>query len=165
MRELQQLQQLPKKTATPLSTGYRPELGMSKTLNPDCLNYYQGLVGILRWICELGRLDILMPLSMMSRYLVSAREGHLEQLFHVFGYLKEHDKSTIVFDDTLPEFDESRFRVCDWAEYYPDARESIPRDMPKAWGNSVNMSCFVDADHGRCRVTRRSHSGVIYIRM
>jgi len=161
LAQMKEPMQLPKRTSTPLAAGYRPELDMSKPLDGDRQNYYQGLIGVLRWVCELGRLDILMPLSMMSRYLVSAREGHLEQLFHVFGYLKEHDKSTMVFDDTMPEFDERRFRECDWDEYYPGAKESIPGDMPAARGKSVLMSCFVDADHGGCRVTRRSHTGII----
>lgn len=149
------------KTTTPLSTGYRPEIDATAELDADRQNYYQGLIGILRWICELGRLDILTPISMLSRYLVQAREGHLEQCFHVFAYLKSHDRSTMVFDDTEPDFDGSAFRKCDWSEFYPDAKEAIPTDVPEARGKSVVMSCFVDADHAGCRVTRRSHTGVI----
>ncbi len=71
-------------------------------------SFYQGLIGILRWICELGRIDILFPVSRMSRYLVCARTGHLNQLFHIFAYLtKRHDQSTLVFDDSLPTLDDS----------------------------------------------------------
>ena len=36
----------------------RPELDGTNELDPDRLNYYQGLIGVLRWICELGRLDL-----------------------------------------------------------------------------------------------------------
>eukprot|EP00978_Attheya_sp_CCMP212_P034406 scaffold143909_cov63-Attheya_sp.AAC.2 len=97
----------------------------------------------------------------MSRYLVSAREGHLEQVFHIFAYLKAHKRSTMVGDDTEPTFDESRFNECDWAEFYPDAAEKIPSDMPEPRGKSVVMSVFVDADHDGCLATRRSHTGVI----
>jgi hypothetical protein len=92
------------------------------------------LIGVLRWICELGRLDILMPVSMLSRYLVSAREGHLEQVFHVFAYLKANDRSRMVFDDTEPILDEQRFKTSDWSEYNPDAAENIPKDMPNGRG-------------------------------
>ena len=98
---------------------------------------------------------------MLSRYLVAARSGHLDQLFHTFAYLKRYDASTMVFDDTEPTLDESRFKICDWHEYYPDAKEAIPKDMPSPRGRSVIMSCFVDADHAGCRVTRRPHTGVI----
>ena len=47
-----------------------------------------------------------MPVSMMLRYLVAARSGHLDQIFHIFAYLKTYDASTMVFDDTEPDFDE-----------------------------------------------------------
>lgn len=152
---------LPTKVKTPLSTGYRPELDLSPELDSARQNYYQGLIGILRWMCELGRIDILMPVSLMSRYLASAREGHLDQLFHVFAYLKAHDRSTMVFDDTLPNFGSSTFLSCDWSDYYPDAQEAIPDKIPAQRGNPVTISCFVDADHAGCRETRRSHTGVI----
>ena len=146
---------------TPLASGYRPELDLSPELGSKQLNYYQGLIGILRWICELGRIDILMPVSMMSRYLVSARQGHLEQVFHIFAYLKHHPRSTMVFDDTIPTFRSERFVKCDWSEFYPDASEAIPSNMPESRGKEVVMTCFVDADHAGCRETRRSHSGII----
>ena len=146
---------------TPLASGYRPELDMSPELGSRQLNYYQGLIGVLRWVCEIGRIDILMPVSLMSRYLVSAREGHLEQVFHIFAYLKSHSKSTMVFDDTYPTFQGTRFMKCDWSEFYPDATEAIPENLPSSRGKEVTMSCFVDADHAGCRETRRSHSGVL----
>jgi hypothetical protein len=102
-----------------------------------------------------------MPVSLMSRYLVSAREGHLQQLFHVFAYLKQNDRSTMVFDDTEPSYDPRRFATQDWSKYYPDAKEAIPENMPEPRGKPVMMTCFVDADHAGCQVTRRSHTGVI----
>ena len=145
-----------------MASGYRPELDQSPELNPERQNYFQGLIGVLRWICELGRLDILMPVSMLSRYLVSAREGHMDQVFHTFAYLKRYETSTMVFDDTEPEFDERRFKACDWSEYYPDAKVVLP-DMPTPRGRSVVMTCFVDADHAGCRITRRSHTGIIIL--
>lgn len=155
---------LPTKVKTPMSSNYRPELDLSDELNVERQNYYQGLIGILRWICELGRIDILMPVSLMSRYLASAREGHLDQVFHIFAYLKAHDRSTLVFDDTYPTFGDKRFRDCDWGAHYPDAAEAIPSSCPEPRGKPVIMSCFVDADHAGCRETRRSHTGIlIYI--
>ena len=146
---------------TPLASGYRPELDLSPELGSKQLNYYQGLIGVLRWICEIGRIDILMPVSLLSRYLVSARQGHLEQVFHIFAYLKHHPRSTMVFDDTIPTFRGERFVHCDWTEFYPDAMEAIPGNMPNPRGKHVVTTCFVDADHAGCKETRRSHSGIL----
>jgi hypothetical protein len=86
---------------------------------------------------------------------------HLQQLFHIFAYLKHHKRSKMVFDDTEPVFDESRFKACDWSEFYPDAEEAIPHNVPEGRGHGVLTSCFVDSDHAGCKATRRSHTGVI----
>jgi hypothetical protein len=152
---------LPTKVTTPLSNGYRPELDQSNELDARRASYYQGVIGVLRWACELGRIDILVHVSALSRYLAAPREGHLQQVFHIFGYLKAHNKSTLVFDDTEPLFEPTRFRECDWGEFYPGACEGIPPNAPEGRGKVVTTTCFVDADHAGCRVTRRSHSGVV----
>jgi hypothetical protein len=46
-------------------------------------------------------------------------------------------------------------------EFYPAADEPMPPNMPAPRGRSVVTSCFVDADHAECRVTRHSHTGVL----
>ena len=101
------------KVTTPMTQSNRVELDTTPELDAKRANYYQGLIGTLRWMCELGRLDILVNVAMLSRYLAAPREGHLEQVFHIFGYLKSHGRSALVFDDTKPFFAEDRFKKCD----------------------------------------------------
>jgi hypothetical protein len=161
-RELLQAgQKLRTRVSTPVANGYRPELDATPELDPERANYYQGLIGVLRWMVELGRIDIIVPVSLLSRYLALPREGHLEQVLHIFAYLKQYGKSSLVFDDTAPVFEETRFTQPDWSSFYPDAADPIPPNMPEPRGNAVTTSCFVDADHAGCRVTRRSHTGVL----
>ena len=62
---------------------------------------------------------------------------------------------------SLKRLDESAFQECDWEEFYPGAQEAIPPNMPEPRGKSVSMTTFVDADHAGCKLTRRSHSGVL----
>jgi hypothetical protein len=81
---------LPTKVTTPTTADSRPELDQSKALGPDQATYFAGLIGILRWCIELGRIDIIMEVSLMSRFLACPHEGHMQQAFHVFGYLKKH---------------------------------------------------------------------------
>jgi hypothetical protein len=73
-----------------LSSGYRPEIDVSPELDAQRANYYQGLIGVLRWMCELvgHSVDILVDVAMLSRFLAAPRRGHLEQVFHIFTYLK-----------------------------------------------------------------------------
>jgi hypothetical protein len=59
----------------------------------------------------------------------------------------------MVFDDMEPIFDETAFHICDWTEFYPDAKEAIPHNAPEARGNGVVTSTFMDTDHAGCKAT------------
>ena len=118
-------------------------------------------MGVLHWCIELGRIDIIVEVGLLSRYNASPCEGHLAQLFHIFVYLKKYNHSSMVFDWTYPEFDESVFTQCDWEEFYPDVKESIPPEYPDLRGKPMFMTAFVDAVHAGCRLTCHSHSGIL----
>lgn len=77
---------LPKRANAPFKTNYRPEIEVSPELTPEKAAYYQSLIGILRWIVELGRVDNCTEVSIMSPCMALPREGHLDQLFHIFSY-------------------------------------------------------------------------------
>jgi hypothetical protein len=129
-------------------------------LDPEVHNYYQNLIGVLRWAVELGRIDIHAAVSMLSQYLAQLRQGHLDQALHIFAYLKKHSLSKIVFDDTYITW-KNKFTEVDWTDFYPNASEPIPLNAPEARGQPVQINCFVDADHAGNSVTRRSHTGVL----
>ena len=71
-------------------TSYRPELDVSPVLKQSEVSYYMSLIGILRWIVELGRVDIYLEVSVMSSHMAIPREGHLEQLLHIFAHLDKY---------------------------------------------------------------------------
>ena len=83
---------LPPKCKNPISSGYRPELDITPKLNAEGLQKYQEMIGMLRWAVELGRFDMLLETAMMSTHLALPRVGHLEQVYHIFGYLKGASK-------------------------------------------------------------------------
>ncbi len=49
---------LSNKVSTPMATNYCPELDVLPLLGNEQANYYQNLMGVLRWAVELGRIDI-----------------------------------------------------------------------------------------------------------
>ena len=69
-----------KAAKTPLQNNYNPELDTSKELSDEESNQYQSLIGILRWIVEMGRIDICMEVSVMSSYVACPREGHYNEI-------------------------------------------------------------------------------------
>ena len=118
-------QALPKKVSVPFNTGYRTEIDISKELPQSEASYFQSLIGILRWIVELSWIDIEMEVLMMSSITDMPWKGHLEQLFHIFAYLKQRYNSEIVLDATAPDFHEALFLHEDW-RYTPhsEAKEA-----------------------------------------
>jgi hypothetical protein len=146
---------------TPLPSNYRPELDVSDELDNDLASRYSQLIGILRWMVELGRVDIYYEVSVLAQYLALPRIGHLQAVYHIFSYLNKHDKSRIIFDHADPIYDPNAFIETDWTEFYGDVEEEMPPQMPEPLGSSINMTAFVDANHAGNVVTHRSHTGII----
>ena len=154
-------QRLPTKCRTPLSSGYRPELDTSPELKAEGLQRYQELISILCWAVELGQVDILLEPALMSMHLALPKRGHLEQLHHIFGYLKVNPKRKLFFDPQHPSIDERAFKEHDWYEFYRGAKERLPNHSPKPRGNMVSTHCFLDSDYAGDKVTRRSQTGIL----
>ena len=66
-----------------LPSGYKPELDASNYLDDDDTILYMQLIGILRWLVELGRIDICVEVSMMSSYNCMPRITHLYAVLHI----------------------------------------------------------------------------------
>ena len=52
-------------------------------------------------------------------------------------------------------------RALTMKEQYPDAMEELRHNMSEQLGNEVDINVFVDANHARNCVTRRTHTGII----
>ena len=55
----------------------------------------------------------------------------------------------------------NKFQAVDWKDFYPEASELIPPNVPEPCGKCVQLNCFVDADYAGNQITRQSHSGVL----
>ena len=53
-------------------------------------------------------------------------------------------------------------KIHDWIEFYPDATEDLPKE-PKPKGKLCTLTCYVDADHARDQLTRRSVTGILVL--
>ena len=84
------------KAVTLISHGYRPEVNVSAKLGPNKSSYFHSLIGILHWVVKLGRVDINCKVSMISSHLDLLQEGHLQEVFHIFAYLKKYHNAEIV---------------------------------------------------------------------
>ena len=150
---------LPRKCSNPFELDYEPELDGTPELNAELSSWYMSLIGMLQWMVEIGRVDILTEVSLMASHLAMPREGHLDAVLHIFGYLKIKYNSRMAFDPTVPYIDETSFQECDWNEFYGNVVEAIPSNAPEPRGESVHIRMYVDSDHAGEKRTRRSRSG------
>eukprot|EP00957_Ditylum_brightwellii_P075347 5726002-Ditylum_brightwellii.AAC.1 len=70
---------MPAKAEMPMRVSYRPELDIMPARSPLDSAYYQPLIGILRWMVDLGRIGICLEVSMVSSHLAMPREGHMAE--------------------------------------------------------------------------------------
>ncbi|GFH48949.1 hypothetical protein CTEN210_05425 [Chaetoceros tenuissimus] len=151
----------------PFPSSYRPELDTSPEL--EDISKYQQYIGVLRWACELGRIDILTEVSVLSQHLCNPREGHLDAVYRIFNYLDKRRKAIpgklgfdpVRPDDVVSPLDGASISKVDWTEFYPDAEEQMPRRMPTPHGAAVLTRAYVDANHAGNLANRRSHTGIL----
>ena len=77
----------------------------------------------------------------------------------MFEYLKSHPKRNLVFDRSDPAINKNMFQNCDWAEFYRDAEEAIPGNIPVARGKFMSKYCFVN--HAGDTKTILSQTGIL----
>ena len=94
-------------------TSYHPREDVSKEMNVQGVQTYQELIGILRWAIEIGRVDILLEVSLLSSHLALPRVGHLQAVYRIFGYLKQVKKRKLYFDPIKPSISEDKFKSFD----------------------------------------------------
>ena len=90
-------------------------------------------------------------------------EGHLQQLFHMFAYLKQNHNSEMIFDPSDPVIDESLFDRKDWtaSEFGLSLEELLPKNMSQPCGMGFVMRSYIDADHASDFITCRSRTGLL----
>ena len=136
-------------------------MDVTALLAPDAATYFQSVIGVMRWMVEIGRVDIATEVSLLSSYLAAPREGHMDAALHIMSYLGNHHNTRLIFDPTYPTIDHASFPQCEWKEFYPGAEEPIPLDAPEARGRPVDVRMFVDSDHASDKSIRRSRTGVL----
>jgi hypothetical protein len=137
------MQKWAKRTSCPFPCDHAPELDTTDLLDHKKSTFYQSQVGVLRWIVELGRIDIITEVLELSTFLAMPRKGHLEAYsMYSTTWLR------IVFDPSYLTIDMTAFKdKCDCKAFYCEAQEAIPPSVPTPRGKDVDLRMFVDSDH------------------
>ena len=153
------------KERTPFVEVYHPEQDESELLSPPDISKFKSLIGSGNWLITLGRFDIQYAISTLSQYAMAPRQGHMKALHRVFGYVSCNQIGKIPIDISVAPIRDEMMVTKDqnWIEFYPDACEDVPTDLPDPLGRMATVTCYVDADHARDKVTRRSVTGIILL--
>ena len=127
------------------------------------------MIGMAQWAVNIGRMDISHAVSSLSRFSAAPRQGHLELVFHLFGYLKKFPNKQLIVDSAPliihpsllnPTDPKAQFDP-DFLNDYPGAKEDRDPNEPEAFGKELETSIFFDANHAHDKKTRRSISGIL----
>ena len=142
-------------------THSQPSIDTSALLEPEQA-YYQTIIGVMRWMVEIGRIDITTEVSQLLSFLTMPRRGHLANALHIMSYLKIKHNSMLVLGPTYTDIDIDQFQTeHDWTPFYSDVEEALPSNAPKPLGKHINFRMFVDSDHTGDKVDRRSRTGFL----
>jgi hypothetical protein len=155
----------PKEFTSPMEEKDHPELDLSPELDQDNIRVYQSLIGALQWAVTLGRFDILMGVATMSSFRIAPRQGHLDRLKRMYGYLKRQPDGAIRFRTGIPDHESHEMPTkYDWINsVYGPNEEELPFNMPPPKGKAFRTTTYQDANLMHCLVTGRSMSGIIHM--
>jgi hypothetical protein len=77
---------LPQQADNPFPYDYCPKLNLSEPLDPECSSFYQHHIGVMRWMVELGRIDIATEVPLLSSHLAYPCKRHLETALHIMSF-------------------------------------------------------------------------------
>jgi hypothetical protein len=147
------------------SSECHPETDDSPLLGLDEHRKFQMLLGQLQWLLTIGRLDLAQVVSSLNRFGSCPREYHLDLVIRVFGYVKTTINKCIAIDPRPLQYDRSSPNfaklIPDFLDDYPDAKEEMDPNFPKAFGPVLETTILVDADHAHDLKTRRSITGLL----
>ena len=154
----------PTEYSSPIVDKDHPELDTTPELDENGIKQYQSLIGALQWLVTLGRFDILIAVSTMSSYRIAPREGHLERLKRILGYVKKNSEGAIRFRVNIPDHESQGIpNSFDWCSRYGNVKEEIPHDMPIPKGKVMRTTTYEDANLYHDMVTGRSVTGILHL--
>ncbi len=115
----------------------------------------------MRWMVELGCIDIVTEVSLVSSHLAYPCKGHLETALHIMSYLSQKHNTRLIFDPTYPKIDMGQFPQYNWTEFYGNIKEAISVDMPEPLGRDLDVRMMCDSDHAGDKRTRCSCTGFL----
>jgi hypothetical protein len=139
-------------------------LDTSELLNDEGVRNYQSLIGALQWAISIGRFDVATAVMTMSGFRVAPRQGHLDRVKRIYGYLSKMRHAVIRIRTEEPDYSDLPDMKYDWSRsVYGELSEVLPTDAPPPLGRYVTLTHYVDANLMHDIVTGRSVTGILHL--
>jgi hypothetical protein len=106
-----------------------------------------------------------MGVATMSSFRCAPRQGHVDRLKRIYGYLKRNPDGAVRFRTGIPDHESRQLPMkYEWINsiYGPNVEE-LPSMMPTPLGKPFRTTTYADANLMHCLVTGRSMSGIIHM--
>jgi hypothetical protein len=122
------------------------------------------MIGCLQWAVSLGRFDIQTATMTMLHFGSALRQGHLDRLKRIYGYLKTFSSAAIRVRTLIPDLGNLPDQDFDWCHaVYGNVHELITTDTPEPLGNCVTTVTYTDANSYHNILTGRSVTGILHL--
>ena len=147
----------------PMKMIYRMELDVSQVLNPKEAQEYQQFFGIAHCIVEIGRVDILYEVLLLSSHLSMPRKVHMEALMGMLVYLDKAYGETIIVYHIIPKVNTSMEIETNWLKsiYGKDNQKKTTANTPEPLGKPMLVNVFVYTNQPEENLIYRSHTGIL----
>jgi hypothetical protein len=154
----------PREYTSPLDKGDHPEVDTSEELDTEGIKKYQTMIGSLQWAVSLGRFDIQTATMTMSRFRAAPRQGQLDRLKRMYGYLRKYASAAICVRVEEPDFSELTDQEFDWCKtLYGKVEELLPTDAPIPIGKTTSTVHYTDAYLQHDLLTGRAVTGILHL--
>ena len=151
-----------KKYISALVPGDHPELDSSPFLDEEWTQRYQSLVGAVQWAVSIGRMDINVAIMSMSSFQVQPRQGHLDRIKRMYGYLSRFRNLKIRIRTEEPDYSHIPLKQHNWSNtQYGSPTEDIPHDAPTPRGKRITITVYFDANLMHNVMTGKAVTGIL----
>ena len=135
------------KYRSPLQKRDHPELDMTPFLDEERKMTYQSLIGCEQWKISIGRFDTHIAFMSMLRYCNAPREGYLERVKRIYGYLCRFWHLKIRFQVDKPDYSNvPPIQDYDWGHIvYGKHEEDIAENLPDPLGKGIVLTHYFHA--------------------
>ena len=152
---------------SPIDHEDHPELDNTMLCGPEDTAKFQSLIGACQWMISLCRFNLAQAVMSLSQFHNAPKQGHLECLKQVCGYIRKFPHAAIQFRTDIPNHEDTFGNIpakYEWMEsIYGSPTKDIPDNAPTPKGKQTRTTTFKDTNLMHDIVMGRSCTGIIHM--